>query len=80
MKDLAQRFGENPILRPGDLRPSVEGMEVTCLLNPGVFQYHGRTWLLVRVAERPMQVPGQNLFSDPESPTAGLKILEFNSR
>ena len=62
MKDLAQRFGENPILKPRDLRPSVEGMEVTCLLNPGVFRYQGKIWLLVRVAERPVQIPGKTSF------------------
>ena len=70
MNDLARRFAENPILRPGDLRPSVEGMEVTCLLNPGVFRYQGQTWLLVRVAERPAQVPGKTSFPilSPEWP------------
>ena len=59
MNDLAQRFAENPILRPQDLRPSLEGMEVTCLLNPGVFRFEDKTWLLVRVAERPRQIPGK---------------------
>ena len=34
-------------------------MKVECLLNPGVFSYQGMTWLLVRVAERPEQVPGK---------------------
>ena len=62
MTDLAQRFGENPILKPQDLRPSVPGMEVTCLLNPGVFRYQGRVWLLVRVAERPAQIAGKTSF------------------
>lgn len=78
MKDLAQRFGENPILRPRDLRPSVQGMEVTCLLNPGVFRYQGKVWLLVRVAERPVQVPGKTSFPIL-SPDGGLEILEFES-
>jgi len=59
MNNLAQRFGENPILGPRDLRPSVEGMEVTCLLNPRVFRFQEKTWLLVQVAERPVQVPGK---------------------
>jgi predicted GH43/DUF377 family glycosyl hydrolase len=55
--DLAERFKSNPILRPRDVRPSVPGLEVTCLLNPGVFRFRGKTWLAVRVAERPVQVP-----------------------
>src|ERR1035438_9529368 len=78
MNDLAQRFAENPILKPLDLRPSVEGMEVTCLLNPGVFRYQNKTWLLVRVAERPAQVPGKTSFPIL-NPKGRLKVLEFDS-
>jgi predicted GH43/DUF377 family glycosyl hydrolase len=78
MNDLAQRFAENPILRPRDLRPSIEGMEVTCLLNPGVFRFQGKTWLLVRVAERPVQVQGKTSFPIL-TPDGQLEVLEFNS-
>lgn len=78
MNDLAHRFAENPILRPRDLRPSVEGMEVACLLNPGVFHFDDKTWLLVRVAERPVQVPGKTSFPIL-SPAGKLEVLEFNS-
>jgi predicted GH43/DUF377 family glycosyl hydrolase len=78
MNDLAVRFDQNPILSPQDLRPSVEGLEVTCLLNPGVFRYHGKTWLLVRVAERPVQIPGKISFP-VLSPNGKLQVLEFNS-
>jgi hypothetical protein len=42
MSDLAQRFDENPILKPRALLPGVDGMEVTCLLNPGVFRYRDK--------------------------------------
>ena len=49
--DIAKRFPENPILRPSDLRPGIDGMEIVCLLNPGVFRLGGRTGLLLRVAE-----------------------------
>ena len=55
MKDIAKRFPENPLLSPDDLKASNPGLEITCLLNPGVFQYQGKTWLIVRVAERPAQ-------------------------
>jgi predicted GH43/DUF377 family glycosyl hydrolase len=78
INDLASRFAENPILTPGDLRPSVDGMEVTCLLNPGVFKYQGKVWLLVRVAERPVQTPGKTSFPIL-SPDGRLEVLEFNS-
>ena len=78
MTDLAQRFEQNPILRPGDVRPSVEGMEVTCLLNPGVFRYQDKVWLLVRVAERPAQVEGKTSFPIL-SPEGRMEVLEFDS-
>lgn len=51
MKDIAKRFPENPLLKPEDLNPSQTGLQVICLLNPGVFTYNGKTWLLIRVAE-----------------------------
>ena len=55
MKDIAKRFGQNPLLSPSDIRPSREGLEITCLLNPGAFTFQNKTWLIVRVAERPKQ-------------------------
>ena len=74
--DLARRFPENPLLRPADIHPSAPGMKVECLLNPGVFRFHGKTWLLLRVAERPEQKPGKTslpIFAED----GAIKILEF---
>ncbi len=51
MKDLAKRFPQNPLLLPKDIKPSNTGLQVISLLNPGVFRYQNKTWLLVRVAE-----------------------------
>jgi predicted GH43/DUF377 family glycosyl hydrolase len=45
MKDISKRFTQNPLLRPSDLKPGIEGMEIVCLLNPGVFQFDGKIWL-----------------------------------
>lgn len=56
--DIAKRFEKNPLLKPQDLKPCIEGMEIACLLNPGVFRFNGKTWLLLRVAERPIQKEG----------------------
>jgi beta-1,2-mannobiose phosphorylase / 1,2-beta-oligomannan phosphorylase len=53
--DIAKRSGHNPLLRPQDLKPALKGMTVKCLLNPGVFRFDKKTWLLVRVAEHPVQ-------------------------
>ena len=55
MNDIAKRFPQNPILRPVDMKSSRNDLQITCLLNPGVFKFAGKIWLLVRVAERPAQ-------------------------
>lgn len=76
MKDIAKRFAENPLLSPKDLTASTEGLEITCLLNPGVFQYQNKTWLIVRVAERPAQK--DNIISFPIlTETGSIKIIEI---
>jgi beta-1,2-mannobiose phosphorylase / 1,2-beta-oligomannan phosphorylase len=76
MTDIAKRFAENPLLSPADLKASNDGLEITCLLNPGVFQYEGKTWLIVRVAERPQQK--ENSISFPIlTATGATKIIEI---
>lgn len=78
MPDIAKRFPQNPILRPSDIRPSLPGMKVECLLNPGVFCFDGKTWLLLRVAERPEQKAGKTSF--PIFGDRGeIQILEFDN-
>jgi predicted GH43/DUF377 family glycosyl hydrolase len=77
MKDIAKRFVENPLLSPADLNASMEGFEITCLLNPGVFQYSGKTWLLIRTAERPKQK--ENMVSFPIiSKNGSIEIIEIS--
>lgn len=76
MKDIAKRFSANPLLAPKDLEPSAAGLEITCLLNPAVFQFEGKTWLLVRVAERPKQQ--DNIISFPIlTATGNTEIIEI---
>ncbi len=75
--DIAKRFPNNPILRPTDLRPSHDGMKVECLLNPGVFTFNNSTWLLLRVAEKPIQQEGKISF--PVYDESGrIKIFAFD--
>jgi len=73
--DIAKRFNDNPILRPSDIKPSMPGMEIECLLNPGVFYYDNSTWLLLRVAERPQQKEGKISF--PVYNNNKIDILTF---
>ena len=75
--DHARRFEENPLLTPKDLRPSGAGMKIECLLNPGVFQYDQKLWLLIRVAERPEQIEGY--VSLPAYDEKGeIQLFKFN--
>ncbi len=77
MKDIAKRFSQNPLLTPVDLKPSTEGLEITCLLNPGSFRYGGKIWLIVRVAERPAQK--DNIISFPILTGEGkIQIIEID--
>jgi len=76
MKDIAKRFSQNPLLSPSDLEPSTKGLEISCLLNPGVFQFIDKTWLVVRVAERPAQK--DDIISFPIlTKTGGIEIIEI---
>ena len=60
--DIAKRFSQNPLLKPLDIRPSCEGMKIECLLNPGVFTFENKVWLLLRVAEMPEKQEGKISF------------------
>ena len=76
MNDIAKRFSGNPLLSPLDLSPSAEGLQISCLLNPGAFRYADKTWLIVRVAERPEQK--ENVISFPIlSETGDINIIEI---
>ena len=48
-------------------------MRVECLLNPGAFRLEGRTFLLLRVAERPEQASGEISFP-VLSPEGGIEV------
>ena len=76
MAGLSNRFEQNPIIQTKDIAPSMPGLIVECVLNPGAFEFEGKTWLLLRVAERPVQKAG--IVSFPVLRKDGtLKILEF---
>ena len=77
MADIAIRYKQNPLLSPKDLKPSNGNMIIECLLNPGVFEFNGRTGLLVRVAERTVQK--EDIIAIPIYNNLGnLEILDFN--
>jgi predicted GH43/DUF377 family glycosyl hydrolase len=75
MKDLAQRFPENPLLLPKDLKASGDGLQIISLLNPGAFRFQEKTWLLVRVAEGVAQKEGV-MFFPVLNATGNTEIIE----
>src|ERR1700712_4129809 len=75
MKDLARRFPENPLLLPKDLKPRGDGLQIISLLNPGVFRYQNKIWLLVRVAEGVAQKEGV-IFFPALNVTGNTEIIE----
>lgn len=75
MKDLARRFPENPLLLPKDIKPSNPGLQVISLLNPGVFRFENKVWLLVRVAESIAQKKGV-LYFPVINATGNTEIIE----
>lgn len=79
MADLARRFENNPIITPEDVKPSLEGLHVECVLNPGAFRHEGRVGLLLRVAESAEAMEGKVRVPvlDPSS-SSGIDVLEFS--
>jgi predicted GH43/DUF377 family glycosyl hydrolase len=75
--NLAKRFDANPVLKPGDIQSSMAGLKAACLLNPGVFRFQGKIWLLLRVAERPEQKPGTTSFTMLDK--GKLRVCEFSN-
>ncbi len=75
---MGERFLNNPIILTSDIKPSQPDLKVECVLNPGVFTFEGKTWLLLRVAERPVQRDG--IISFPVLHEDGsMEILEFKT-
>ena len=66
---MIQRFANNPLVAPKDVKPSRPDFEVMCSFNAGATEHKGRTLLLIRVAERPKPAKGyvSTAVFDPDS-------------
>lgn len=73
---MLTRFIENPLLTPESLPPSHPGVQIECLLNPGAFEFLGKIWLIIRVAERPVQK--QDIVSFPVLTGKVMNIIEIS--
>ncbi len=77
MPDIANRNLRNPILAPKNFKGSQDNMVIESILNPGVFEFNKKVWMLIRVAERTLQQEGR--LSVPIYNNIGkLEILNFN--
>ena len=76
MNDIANRHELNPLLTPSQVKSFHPDTVVECLLNPGVFQYEGLIWLVLRVAERPRQTEGKISF--PIIKNGSVEIVSFD--
>ena len=72
---MIQRFSNNPLISPRDVKPSRPDFEVLSAFNPGAASYEGRKVLLVRVAERPLQEKGYISTAVTDPVTGELKIV-----
>lgn len=55
---MINRFANNPLFKPADLKPSQPGLEIMCAFNPAATLFQGRRLLLLRVAEKAIANPG----------------------
>jgi predicted GH43/DUF377 family glycosyl hydrolase len=78
---MITKYVHNPVIRPEDVKPSLEGYRVLGAFNPGAINYGDQILLLLRIAEGCETVPGKvrvpvSRFSDGNS---FPDILEFNA-
>jgi predicted GH43/DUF377 family glycosyl hydrolase len=76
MKDIVKRFPEKPLLFPSDILPSHKDLQIACILNTGVFQFDGKIWMILRVAERLEQKEGTISFSILTD--KGIEVVEIS--
>lgn len=71
-----KRYNKNPIIKPEDLKPSRPDFEVVCVLNAGVAEMKGKVVLLLRVAERPVNVDPSKCLSPVYDVASGSVVIK----
>lgn len=76
--DIARRVTSEPLLRPPDIQPSHEALEVVSVLNPAAARVGDEIVLLLRVAERPIRrdPPRNAVTLDLDAPHPALVPLD----
>lgn len=74
--DIARRFEENPLFTPGRIKPGGDEVMVESVINPGVFRFKKKIWLLARVVERARQTAGWvNIATRPDG---DIEVIRFS--
>ncbi|WP_211749292.1 glycoside hydrolase family 130 protein [Paenibacillus sp. Marseille-Q4541] len=74
------RYEENPLITPADVKPFHDEFEVIGAFNAGVAEYKGEVLLFLRVAERPISKDPMIVKAPVFNPgTNKLDILEFRT-
>ncbi|WP_274653916.1 glycoside hydrolase family 130 protein [Paenibacillus humicola] len=73
-----ERYEQNPLITPADVKPYHDGFEVIGAFNAGIAEYNGEVLMLLRVAERPVS-PDPNIVLAPvyNVDHGGLDLIEI---
>ena len=71
----ARRLPENPVLTPSSFAPSRPDFKVVGAFNPAAVRKGDETWLLVRVAEAPLDVAPDEVVSPVYDHAAGAIVV-----
>lgn len=75
------RYLENPIISPEDVKPSIDGWQVLCAFNAGAIEFGDETLLLMRVAETPRSSSPDKVLvpvMDCDGPKPQMHVMEFD--
>ena len=75
MSLAARRFAGNPILTSAMVVASRPDFGVVGVFNPGVLRTNDETWLLLRVAEAPLDVPAEEVAAPIYDPLAQRVVV-----
>ena len=76
--DIAKRCEQNPLLAPKNLKAGIDGMEITCLLNPGVFRIFKTKYLATFAHCRTTYTKRRYLISFPIYNKEEIEVVSFS--
>lgn len=73
------RSEKNPVIKPEDIKPSGDDLEVAGVFNCGVTRFKNEILLLLRVAEKPAgNIKSEILVPVPDFKTGSISVKKFN--